>query len=481
VSRVSPVLERLRSVAVSENAARTRLLVIGAAAFLIVLAGWLVFSYTRPGWYTLYPTDLGIYTDGGLIVRHVGPPYDGSLQYPLYQWHAADHDSLQFTYTPFAAIIFAVVSVIPWSLLPRLVQVANLVFLLVAAWFTMDALGYTSRRAKAGGMLAGAAAGLLTEPVFRTMFLGQINLFLMALIIWDLRQPDRRWWKGIGTGIAAGIKLIPIVFVPYMLLARRFREAALTAAGAACTVLLGFVVIPADSADFWLHGLLFQDGRTGFAGWTGNQSLDGLVTRLAGSLYAATVPWAATVLAATVAGLVCAAVFDRAGHRMLAIVTTSLVGLLDSPISWDHHWVWVVPGMMVAAHYAVRAWRDGRPRDFIGCLTVAGALLLIFAPWPGQLWSAPQTGPGAFTYGLIWAGPYTPVSTYVAIGDKPWFKEYHWMGLQNLAGNAYILTGIAMLVILAVAARRMTPGCPQRLRLTAGRPRTGPRPGQAEP
>ena len=91
------------------------------------------------------------------------------------------------------------------------------------------------------------------------------------------------------------------------------------------------------------------------------------------------------------------------------------------------------------------------------------------------------TGPGNFTKGLIWAGPYSKVTIFIARGDLPSFKEYHWRGLQNLAGNAYILTGIAMLVILAVAARRMTPGRPRTLRLTAGRPRTGPRPGQAEP
>jgi Glycosyltransferase family 87 len=455
---VSPVVERTGSAAISEKAAPTRLLIIGAAAFVIVLTGWLVYSFTRPGWYTLYPADLEIYRDGGLIVRHVSPPYNGKLQYPLYQWQANGRDTLQFTYTPFAAILFAIISVIPWSLLPRLFELANLVFLMIAAWFTMDALGYSSRRAKAGGMLAGTAAGLLTEPVFRDTFLGQINIFLMALIIWDLRQPDHRWWKGFGTGLAAGIKLIPIVFVPYLLLARRFREAAMTTVGFAFTIVAGFVIIPADSADFWLHGLLFQDGRTGFPGWTGNQSLDGLVTRLAGSMHAATIPWVATVLVATVAGIACAATFDRAGHRMLAIATTALVGLLDSPISWDHHWVWVMPGMMVAVHYALRAWREDRWRDVAGCLAVAVALLLIFAPWPETLWTVPKIGPGAFWYGVIWAGPYSKVSTFVAIGDQPWFKEYHWRGLQILAGDAYILTGIALLVILAVVAWRTSRG-----------------------
>lgn len=449
------VLERAGSAAISEKATRTRLLRIGAAAFAVVLAGWLVYSFIHPAWYTLYPTDLGVYRDGGLILRHVSPPYDGTLQYPLYQWHAVGNDSLQFTYTPFAAAVFAVVSFVPWSLLPRLIQVANLVFLLVAAWFTMDGLGYSGRRVKAGGMLAGAAAGLLAEPVFRGAFLGQVNMFLMALVIWDLRQPGHRWWKGAGTGIAAGVKLIPIVFVPYLLLARRFREAAMTVAGAAATILLGFVIVPADSTDFWLHGLLFEDGRTGFAGWTGNQSLHGLIARLAGSLHAATVPWAAAAAVTAVAGLVCAAVFDRAGHRMLGLLTAALVGLLVSPVSWDHHWVWVVPGMMTAAHYAVRAWRDGRRRDLAGCLAVAIALLLIFAPWPGFWWGSPESGPGQFAYGLIWAGPFSPVSAYVATGDQPWFAEYHWTVPQSLAGNAYILTGIAIFVLLAVAAWRV--------------------------
>ena len=82
------------------------------------------------------------------------------------------------------------------------------------------------------------------------------------------------------------------------------------------------------------------------------------------------------------------------------------------------------------------------------------ALLAIFAPWPGNLWGEHNTGPGNFTQGLIWDGPYTPVTKYVEYGDLPWFKEYHWTFLQDLAGNAYILVGIALLVLLTVVALR---------------------------
>ncbi len=294
------------------------------------------------------------------------------------------------------------------------------------------------------------------------MYLGQVNLLLMALIIGDLRQPDDRRLKGIATGIAAGIKLVPLVFIPYLLLTRRFRAAAAAAGAFAATVVIGFVVVPGDSTDWWLHGLFFADGRTGFVGWGGNQSLRAILTRFAGSIDGATVGWVIAALIAAVIGLASAVLLDRAGHAMLAILATALVGLLDSPISWDHHWVWVVPGMMAAACYASRAWREGRRRAARWCAALAGALLLIFAAWPGALWSVPVTGPGDFTNGLIWAGPNSRVTKFTLFGDNPGFLEYHWRGLQNLSGNAFVLTGVALLILLAVVALRTRRGAAAR-------------------
>ena len=131
----------------------------------------------------------------------------------------------------------------------------------------------------------------------------------------------------------------------------------MTTGSFAFTIVLGFLILPRDSKDWWFNGLFIQDGRTGFVGWTGNQSLRAVATRLAGSIDAGTVPWVILALIATVVGLLVAAQLDRAGHTMLGLLTAALVGLLDSPISWDHHWVWVVPAMMAAGHYAARAWQ----------------------------------------------------------------------------------------------------------------------------
>ena len=451
---MSSVLERLGSATPRESVAKNRLLIVGIVALVIVLGGWLIFAFTQPVSSTLWPVDLAVYRDGGLIVRQIGP-YNaklGAQPFPLYDWTGTGN--LNFTYTPFAALFFAAVSFIPWSVLPRIVQVANLIFLFIAAWCTMGALGYRDRRVRLGGALLGVAAGLLTEPVFRTLYLGQINLLLMAAIIWDLTQPDSRRFKGIATGLAAGIKLTPLVFIPYLLLTRKWRAAAVTTASFAFTIALGFLILPRDSKDWWFNGLFVQDGRTGFVGWTGNQSLRAIATRLAGSIDAGTAPWVILALVATVVGLLTAAQLDRAGHAMLGLLTAALVGLLDSPISWDHHWVWVMPGMMAAGHYAARAWRARRRAAVYWCSGLILTLLLIFAPWPGNDWGVHNSGPGNFTQGLIWDGPFTPVTKYVKYGDLPWFREYHWTFLQDLAGNAYILAGLALLALLAIVAFR---------------------------
>src|SRR6201999_294263 len=133
-------------------------------------------------------------------------------------------------------------------------------------------------------------------------------------------------------------------------------------------------------------------------GWGGNQSLRAILTRFAGSIHGATAAWMVAALLAAAIGLASAVLLDRAGHTMLAILATALVGLLDSPISWDHHWVWVVPGMMAAAHYAAVGWRSRR-RVPVGDL----ALMDGGAGVPGGMASggAASSGGAAFPRGAV--------------------------------------------------------------------------------
>ena len=424
------------------------LLPVGAAAFAAALSVYVWYAGTHAVKFWMEPVDLRVYTYGGLIVRHMAPLYHAHLSSPLYS--RAVYGNLQFTYPPFAALVFTILTLPSFALLMKISIGVNIAALLATVSMTFGGLGYARGPARLGATLLLAGALFWTEPVQRTLWLGQIELVLMALIIWDQCQPDRRWWKGAGIGLAAGIKLVPLIFIPYLLLTRRFRQAAVAAGVFAATVVLGYAVLPADSSKWWLGGLFYQGGRTGFPGWLGNQSLRGLITRLVGSVAGAQPVWLAVAVVTAVVGLACAAILDRAGHRMAGLLCCALTGLLVSPISWDHHWVWIVPAVAVAAHYAVRA------RSVVArwaSASLAAGITLVFGAWPKSLWSVPSKRPG-FAEGFIWAPPNTNPSLYYHYGDRPSYVEYHWHGLYLIAGNLYVLAGMALFVMLLVFAAR---------------------------
>jgi alpha-1,2-mannosyltransferase len=422
------------------------LLALGTAAFAIAVAGYVAYALTHPSNQWIRPVDLRVYADGGLIARHVRPLYHPHFPAPLYDW--AGYENLKFTYPPFAAIAFMLLSVVSFSALAKIWVGVNIAALLVTVWLTLGALGYRRGLARLGVTLLLAAPLLWTEPVQRTLFLGQIEIVLMTLVIWDLCQPDRRWWKGAGVGVAAGIKLVPLIFIPYLLLTRRFREAAVASGTFVLTVLVGFAVLPGDSRKYWLGGLFVSGSRTGFVGWAGNQSLPAIITRLTGNVVRAQPAWLAVDAVVLIAGVGCAALLDRAGHRMVGVLTCALTGLLVSPISWDHHWVWIVPGAVTAAVYAVRARRVAA-RLALGSL--AAGIVLIFGAWPGILWSQPGNT-GGFFEGLIWIPPITNPEVYFSLGDRPGYAEYHWHGFQLITGNLYVLTGTALFLLLIALA-----------------------------
>ena len=91
------------------------LLPAGALLLAAVLAVYLADLATHLSYMTAM-RDLVVYRDGGLIVRHVSPAYDPHRSSPLYDW--TGQNGVQFTYPPFAAVIFAVASVLSWTAMP---------------------------------------------------------------------------------------------------------------------------------------------------------------------------------------------------------------------------------------------------------------------------------------------------------------------------------------------------------------------------
>ena len=228
-----------------------------------------------------------------------------------------------------------------------------------------------------------SAIALLTWPVAYTLHLGEVNLILAALIGADvLRRHDGGWWQGIGTGLAAGIKLTPLIFVAYLALTGRVR-AAVTAAGVfALTVAAGFAWLPARSRTFWLGGVFYDQSRIGNPANPSDQSLAGAIARLAGTGDPPRTWWLVAALVTGLAGLAVAVWAHRRGHRLAGTVCCAITGLLVSPLSWTHHWVWAVP---LLVWLTAAAWR----RRSVACGLAAAAGAAVFSgflsiPWPGH-------------------------------------------------------------------------------------------------
>lgn len=242
---------------------------------------------------------------------------------------------LPATYPPFAALLFVPTVWLPVPVLKAVFCAGNALLL---AWLVHLSARLAGRRAGLPPVCAATALAVWLEPVFQTFVYGQVNLAVTCLVLWDLTRPPGARGKGALTGVAAGVKLTPGLFVLYLLLRGRVREAATATAAFAGTVAVGALALPAASADYWTRHL-FDTGRVGKPWIVANQSLQGLVARVLGEPSPG-LAWSLPAVAVGVAGLWLAA---RARRERWGVLLTGLTALLVSPISWSHHWVWCVP------------------------------------------------------------------------------------------------------------------------------------------
>jgi alpha-1,2-mannosyltransferase len=309
--------------------------------------------------------DLHVYRTGAQALLHGGPLY------------AVRYRQLPFTYPPFAAAAFALVAIVPWQLAASLVLLAGVVgtpamfyFALrlrpVARWFSRaDALRLA---------FAVSALAVWLEPIRSTLGFGQVNLILAVLVLADLALPDDSPVKGLAIGIAAGIKLTPLIFAVYLLAARRYRAAGRSAVVFAATVGIGYLAAPHASAYFYGQLNFARPGRISpvYNDW--NQSLLGAVSRDLGRQPGP--PWLAVVAVVGLAGVFLAALAGRRGDDAAGFGLCAVTGLLVSPISWTHHWTIALPGLLLAGLIAWRARREF-PRRSAAWLTGIAALALI--------------------------------------------------------------------------------------------------------
>ncbi|WP_283634230.1 mannosyltransferase [Mycolicibacterium poriferae] len=383
---------------------------LSAAAPLLLIAS----IAARLAWTYLVPTganfvDLHVYVGGAATLGRPGELYDY-----VYADQTPDFP-LPFTYPPFAAVVFYPLTLVPFGLLALAWQL-GIVAALYGVVRTSQRLLTTAPRHDARRVaMLWTAVGIWTEPLRSTFDYGQINVVLVLAVLGAVYSS--RWWlSGLLVGLAAGVKLTPAVSGLYFLGARRWGAAVFSAVVFVATVGLSLLLV-GDQARYYFTDLLGDADRVGPVGTSFNQSWRGAISRILG-YDAGYGPWVLAGIVVTAAlALVAWRAVGGAQDRLAAIVIVQLFGLLLSPISWTHHWVWVIPLMIWLLHGPLARRLGARVLGW-GWLTLS----LVGVPWLLSF-AQPTIWEISRPWYLAWAGLIYPVATlvtlaWVAVGGR---------------------------------------------------------------
>jgi alpha-1,2-mannosyltransferase len=347
---------------------------------LLVNAGWVLFGKIP------YRIDIEVYRMGGQAWLDGRSLYAGDATF-----HTLIGLDLPFTYPPLSAILFSPFAWMPFPVASVTITVITLVLVLLSTWIVLTRLAVwpASSLTKEPAWLRRAwlAAGIVAlavmylEPIDANFDFGQINVVLMTLVIADCLPRRTPWPRGMLLGVAIALKLTPAVFLLYFIL-RRDGRAALTALGTfVAASLLGCALAWRDSVEYWTTTIRHTD-RIGSAALNTNQNIAGALARLGLDKSTHFILWTLAcfaVLAVTiwaVRRVLAAADGGKSGEApTLALMCVALFGLVVSPVSWSHHWVWALPTVITGAVIAYR-----RRNLALGLVTAIGVVLMMWIP-----------------------------------------------------------------------------------------------------
>ena len=188
---------------------RDRRVALAWAAFVVVALVSCVLVLRRPD----RLSDLHIYY-GALSDLHAGKP--------LYEFVAENGGP--FTYPPFAALVLWPITAVSEGVLQGIWLVATCAAVVAIAGTVGVAL--TTRRSRRPLVVALAATVLmLSAPVQSNLRFGQVSIFIVLLALLDGMGVVPPRLRGTLVGVAAAIKLTPLLFVVYFLAVGRYRDA----------------------------------------------------------------------------------------------------------------------------------------------------------------------------------------------------------------------------------------------------------------
>ncbi len=379
--------------------------VLGAASL-----AWLLLDVWRVTWHRAQ-LDFAVYVLGA---HHLvdGRLYTVSLPLPPH---------LPFTYPPLAALVFTPLAVLPHSAAQLVWAAVNVASLYAVLLLSLHAvLPGRDRTRIALWSLVLLGPSFLLDPVRLTFYFGQVNLVLCALVLADLtttpRIGGRTLPRGVLVGVAAAVKLVPLVFVPYLFVTRQARAAWTAVASFAVCSLVALVLHPSTSWEYWTR-YATDASRVGDPAYYLNQSLLGVTDRVTHRMVSPTAVDAAG-LVVLVAGIALARWAWRDSSPFLGLLVCATTGMVVSPITWQHHLVWAVP---------VLVW--------LACA--------VDRPPLGWLWAA---GAGA----VLWWSPLERVPS----GADRELREHGWTLLAASSSFALLVAFLLGVAVLLAVRRR---------------------------
>lgn len=363
----------------------------------------------------------------------------------LYDWYALpDNKMYPFTYPPFGAWALSPLTWFDYEIAAPLMIMAIALQTAVIVALVGRSLGCSWGSAFAIAPWAAILVQQCLEPFNQSVGFAQVNTAMMALVMIDVAAPDSWKGRGVASGLAAAIKLTPAIAVLIFLLRRQWRSAITMVATSLTVTLLSWIISPSESARFFFDAM-WDPQRAGDAYYAGNQNLKGFVARALPE-NAWSITWAIAVVLALVAAVwLClriqaaatSVVTSRSAsddvaapsavatspaspalpENLATLLTAAVImtlGLLVSPITWSHHWVWGLASVVALIAVALRL--KSAP---LAALALAQGALFIMAP---HWW---------FPYGQV--------------------NELHWSVVKQLVGSSYTLAAIASGVALAWA------------------------------
>jgi alpha-1,2-mannosyltransferase len=382
-----------------------RLAVVAPVLLAISIAARLAWTYLVPNGANF--VDLHVYVGAAAALDQPGMLYDY-----VYADQTPDFP-LPFTYPPFAAVVFYPLQLLPFGVVALVWQLGIFAALYGVVRISQRLLPGESDRRTA---MLWTAVGIWIEPLRSTFDYGQINVLLAVGVLYAVYST--RWWlSGMLVGLAAGVKLTPAVGGLYFVGARRWGTVVFSAVVFIGTVAVSALVV-GDQTRYYFTELLGEAGRVGPIGTSFNQSWRGGISRILGHDAGYGPIVLAGIAITAVLGFLAWRAIGGAVDRLGAIVVVQMFGLLLSPISWTHHWVWLIPLMIWLLHGPLRQRLGARILGW-GWL----GLTLIGPPW---LLS--------FAQPTIWEI------------SRPWYLAW--------AGLIYIVATLATLAWIAASRRR---------------------------